>query len=102
MYLYYFHVKFKRKYTLEQPSVLIICSAISLHLNTTKTGSGVEDLTTKETKHGSEDKKDKILFPQKAAAIVSINAASGPVAYNREEFTLGRAHLIKEKREDNL
>ena len=35
----------------------------------------MEDLTTKETKHGSEDKKDKILFPQKAAAIVSINAA---------------------------
>ena len=28
---YYFHVKFKRNYTLEQPSVLIICSAISLH-----------------------------------------------------------------------
>ena len=69
-------------------------------MNTTKTGSGVEDLTTKETKHGSEDKKDKILFPQKAAAIVSINAASGPVAY-KEEFTLDRAHLIEEKREDN-
>ena len=55
------------------------------------------DLTTTETKDGSEDK-----YPRKAAAIVSIIAASGPVAYNREEFTLGRAHLIKEKREDNL
>ena len=49
-----------------------------------------EDLTTTETKDGSEDK-----YPRKAAAIVSI-------AYNREEFTLGRAHLIEEKREDNL
>ena len=50
-------------------------SAIALHLNTTTTGSGVEDLTTKETKHGSEDRKDKILSPRKAVAIVSINAA---------------------------
>ena len=37
-----------------------------------------EDLTTSETKDGSEDK-----YPLKAAAIVSINAASGPVAYDR-------------------
>ena len=55
-----------------------------------------EDLTTTETKDGSEDK-----YPRKAAAIVSIIAASGSIAYNREEFTLGRAHLIEQKREDN-
>ena len=49
-----------------------------------------EDLTTKETKDGSEDK-----YPRKAAAIVS-NAASGPIAYDKEEeFTLGCAHLIE-------
>ena len=71
----YFHVVQSVHKTWNNPRVLIHLSAIALHLNTTKTGSGVEDLTTKETKHGSEDKKDKILFPQKAAAIVSINAA---------------------------
>ena len=55
-----------------------------------------EDLTTKETKDGSEDK-----YPRKAVAIVSsYNAASGP--HDREESTLGRAHLNEEKREDNL
>ena len=48
-----------------------------------------EDLTTKETKDGSEDK-----YPRKAVAIVSsYNAASGP--HDREESTLGRAHLIE-------
>ena len=73
---------------------MIICSAISLHLNTTKTGSGVEDLTTKETKHGSEDKKENILFQQKAAAIVSINAAIaiGAFALEREVTSRGRIH----------
>ena len=50
-----------------------------------------EDLTTKETKDGSEDK-----YPRKAVAIVSsYNAASGP--HDREESTLGRAHLNEEK-----
>ena len=63
MYDYYFHVKFKRKYTLEQPSVLIICSAISLHLNTTTTGSGVEeDFINKET-YGNGDVYDVIDSP---------------------------------------
>ena len=57
MYLYYFHVKFKRKYTLEQPSVLIICSAISLHLNTTTTGSGVK---RNYTETGTWDEYDVI------------------------------------------
>ena len=56
-----------------------------------------EDLTTTETKDGSEDK-----YPRKAAAIVSINAAIVSIAYTAEDFTLGRAHLIEEKREDNL
>ena len=36
-------------------------------------------------------------------AASSYNAASGPIAYDdREESTLGRAHLNEEKREDNL
>ena len=69
MYDYYFHVKFKRKYTLEQPSVLIICSAISLHLNTTTTGSGVER-NYKET-YGNGDVYDVIDSP----IAVSIYAA---------------------------
>ena len=73
MYLYYFHVKFKRKYTLEQPSVLIICSAISLHLNTTTTGSGVK---RNYTETGTWDEYDVIDIPLRFAISI-YNAASG-------------------------
>ena len=93
MYLYYFHVKFKRKYTLEQPSVLIICSAISLHLNTTTTGSGVK---RNYTETGTWDEYDKIYFPLRFAISIYNAAISGLLAYattGREELSLGRAHL---------
>ena len=87
MYLYYFHVKFKRKYTLEQPSVLIICSAISLHLNTTTTGSGVE---RNYAETGTWDEYDVIDFPLRFA-VSSYNAAiSGLLAY----ATTGRSHRL--------
>ena len=87
MYLYYFHVKFKRKYTLEQPSVLIICSAISLHLNTTTTGSGVK---RNYTETGTWDEYDVIDFPLRLA-VSSYNAAiSRLLAY----ATTGRSHRL--------
>ena len=86
MYLYYFHVKFKRKYTLEQPSVLIICSAISLHLNTTTTGSGVK---RNYTETGTWDEYDVIDIPLRFAISI-YNAASG-LACTKEEPSLGRA-----------
>ena len=67
-------------------------SAIALHLNTTTTGSGVEeDFINKET-NGTGDVIDS------PTAVSSYNAASGPIAYDdREESTLGRAHLNEEK-----
>ena len=91
MYLYYFHVKFKRKYTLEQPSVLIICSAISLHLNTTTTGSGVK---RNYTETGTWDEYDVIDIPLRFAISIYNAAISGLLAYaryDREEPSLGRA-----------
>ena len=80
MYNYYFHVKFKRKYTLEQPSVLIICSVISLHLNTTTTGSGVK---RNYTETGTWDEYDVIDIPLRFAISI-YNAASG-LACTKEE-----------------
>ena len=87
MYLYYFHVKFKRKYTLEQPSVLIICSAISLHLNTTTTGSGVK---RNYTETGTWDEYDVIDFPLRFAVSSHNAAISGLLAY----ATTGRSHRL--------
>ena len=87
MYLYYFHVKFKRKYTLEQPSVLIICSAISLHLNTTTTGSGVE---RNYTETGTWDEYDVIDIPLRFAISIYNAAISGLLAY----ATTGRSHRL--------
>ena len=76
MYLYYFHVKFKRIILWNNPRVLIICSAIALHLNTTTTGSGVEEDYT-ET-NGTPGRV--IDFPV-SIAVSLYNAASGLLAY---------------------
>ena len=76
MYLYYFHVKFKRIILWNNPQVLIICSAIALHLNTTTTGSGVEEDYT-ET-NGTPGRV--IDFPVRIAVSL-YNAASGLLAY---------------------